>query len=117
MLSLNAQSTLGLKTFNFRVGYDPAVLQATDVIEGDSLKRNNTPSNITKNIDQASGEIAIDLLGTGANVAASVATLMFEVIATAPETSVSINTVTASGVSGQPNSLAPPAPYVITVTE
>lgn len=117
MLSLNAQSTLGLKAFNFRVGYDPAVLQAIDVIEGDSLKRNNTPSNMTKNIDQASGEIAIDLLGTGANVAANVATLMFEVIATAPETSVSINTVTTSGVSDQPNSLPPPASYVITVTE
>jgi general secretion pathway protein D len=117
MVSLNTQSTLGLKTFNFRVGFDSAVLQAIDVIEGDSLKRNNTPSNMTKNIDQAAGEVAVDLLGTGANVAASVATLMFEVIATTPETSVNINTVTTSGVSGQPSSPAPPAPFVITIPE
>lgn len=117
MVSLNTQSTLGLKTFNFRVGFDSAVLQAIDVIEGDSLKRNNTPSNMTKNIDQAAGEVAVDLLGTGANVASSVATLMFEVIAAAPETSVNINTVTTSGISGQPSSLAPPAPFVINISE
>jgi general secretion pathway protein D len=117
MVSLNTQSTLGLKTFNFRVGFDPAVLQAIDVIEGDALKRNNTPSNMTKNIDQASGEVAVDLLGTGANVAASVATLMFEVIAAAPETSLSINAITTSGVSGATSSPAAPEPYVITLAQ
>jgi general secretion pathway protein D len=117
MVSLNTQSSLGLKTFNFRVGFDPAVLQAIDVIEGDALKRNNTPSNMTKNIDQAGGEISVDLLGTGANVAASVATLMFEVVAPAPETSVRVNTITTSGVSGASSSPATPEPYVITVAQ
>jgi general secretion pathway protein D len=117
MVSLNTQSTLGLKTFNFRVGFDPAVLQAIDVIEGDALKRNNTPSNMTKNIDQAGGEVAVDMLGTGANVAASVATLMFEVIAAAPETSLSINAITTSGVSGATSSPAAPEPYVITLAQ
>jgi general secretion pathway protein D len=117
MVSLNTPSTLGLKTFNFRVGFDSAVLRAVDVIEGEAMKRNNTPSNMTKNIDQAAGEVAVNLLGTGANVAASVATLMFEVIAAAPETAVSVSAVTAAGVSGQPSSLAPPAPFVLNIPE
>jgi general secretion pathway protein D len=117
MLSLNAQSTLGLKTFSFRVGFDPAVLQAVDVIEGDALKRNNTPSNLTKNIDQAGGEISVDLLGTGANVAASFATLIFEVIAAVPESSVSISSITTTGVTGEIPSPAAPEPYVISVSQ
>lgn len=117
MVSLNTQSTLGLKSINFKVGFDSAVLQAVDVIEGDALKRNNTPSNMTKNIDQAGGEISVDMLGTGANVAASVATLMFEVVAPAPETSVRINAIATSGVSGTSSSAAVPEPYVITLVQ
>ncbi|NOU01066.1 MAG: type II and III secretion system protein [Gallionella sp.] len=117
MVSLNTQTTLGLKAFNVRVGFDPAVLQALDVIEGDALRRNNTPSNMTKNIDQASGEVVVDLLGTGANVAASLATLMFEVTAAAPETLVTVNAITASGVTGATTTPATPQPYVITVSQ
>lgn len=117
MLSLNTQSTLGLKTFSFRVGFDPAVLQAIDVIEGDALRRNNTPSNLTKNIDQAGGEISVDLLGTGANIAASFATLIFEVIAVVPESSVSISSITTTGVTGEIPPPAAPEPYVITVSQ
>jgi hypothetical protein len=72
---------------------------------------------MTKNIDQAGGEVSVELLGTGANVAASVATLMFEVVAPAPETSVRINAITTSGVSGASSSPATPEPYVITLAQ
>ncbi len=115
MLSLNSKSTLGIKTFGFRVEFDPAVLQAVDVIEGDAMKRNNTPSNLTKNINQTGGEVSVALLGTGANVAASVATMIFEVIAVVPETAVSVTAITASGVTGKATSLASPEPHIITV--
>jgi general secretion pathway protein D len=116
ILSLNTQSTLGVKTLGLQVGFDSAVLKALDVIEGDSLRRNNAPSNLTKNIDQAGGEILIDLLGSGGSGAASIVSLMFEVTAAVPETSVSINSISASGVNGEALSPVAPAPQVITVS-
>ncbi len=116
-LSLNTQSTQGVKTLALQAGFDPAVLKAVDVIEGISMKRNNALSNFTKNIDQAGGVISVDLSGTGASGSANVVTMVFEVIASVPESTVTINSITASGDSGEALAPTAPAPHVISVSQ
>ena len=64
-LTLNTSSSQGVGSMGFLVGFDPAILKAVDVVEGDFLKRGNLPSNFTKTIDQASGQILVDLSGMG----------------------------------------------------
>ena len=112
-LRLNAQSTLGMKTLGFHVAYAPAVLKAIDIVEGEALKRNNAQSTFTKNIDQASGDISVDMSGTGASGYASVVTMAFEVLSAVPESQVTISSVVASGANGEEILLTSPAPHVI----
>ncbi len=86
-LTLNTPSSQGVESLGFLVGFDPTVLRAIDVTEGDFLKQSHMPSNLSKTIDQASGQILVDLSGTGSDVAnagGSVATLVFEVIGGCP---------------------------------
>lgn len=116
-LSLNTQSAQGVKTLALQAGFDPSVLKAVDVIEGGSMKRNNALSSLTKNIDQAGGVISVDLSGAGASGSANVVTLVFEVIAAVPESSVTINSISSSGESGEALSPTAPAPHVITVSQ
>ena len=117
ILSLHSPSTQGVKTLGFQVGFDPTVLKAIDVIEGDALRRNNATSNLNKNIDQSGGSISVELSGTGSSGAAGVVSLMFEVISAASESSVTIDSTTAAGASGEAFSLTPPAPHVISASQ
>jgi general secretion pathway protein D len=112
-LRLNAQSTLGIKALGFHVVYDPAVLKAIDIVEGEALKRNNAQSTFTTNIDQASGDMAVDMSGTGASGYASVATMAFEVLSAVPESTVTISSVVASGTNGEALTPTSPMPHVI----
>jgi len=114
---LNTPSTQGAKTLGFQIGFDPAVLKPVDVIEGDALKRNNATSNLTKNIDQAGGSISIEMSGSGSSGSASVIALTFEVISAVPESSITLDSTTATGTNGETLSLTAPDPYVITVTQ
>jgi general secretion pathway protein D len=116
-LILNTPSSQGVKTLGLQFEFDPEVLKAVDVTEGDSLKRNNSESNLTKNIDQSSGNVTVDLSGAGSSGNASVVSLTFEVIAPAQGTSVSINSLTATGLKGEGLSLTAPEPHVITLTQ
>jgi general secretion pathway protein D len=112
-LRLNAQSTLGIKALGFHVVYDPAVLKAIDIVEGEALKRNNAQSTFTTNIDQASGDMAVDMSGTGASGYASVATMAFEVLSAVPESTVTVSSVVASGTNGEALTPTSPMPHVI----
>ena len=114
---LNTPSTQGAKTIGFQIGFDPAVLKPVDVIEGDALKRNNAASNLNKNIDQAGGSISVELSGTGSSGSASVIALTFEVISSVPESSLTLDSTTATGTNGETLSLTAPDPYVIAVTQ
>jgi general secretion pathway protein D len=116
-LTLNTSSSQGVKTLGLQFEFDPEVLKAIDVTEGDSLKRNSSESNLNKNIDQSSGNITVDLSGAGSTGNASVVSLAFEVIAPAQGTSVSINSSTATGLKGEGISLTAPEPHVITLTQ
>jgi len=114
---LNTPSTLGAKNIGFQIGFDPAVLKPVDVIEGDALKRNNAASNLNKNIDLAGGSISIEMSGTGSSGSASVIALTFEVISSAPESSITLDSTTATGTNGDTLTLTAPDPYVITVAQ
>jgi hypothetical protein len=79
------------------------------------MKHNNVPSSLTKNIDQAGGDITVELTGTGANATSGVVTLQFEVIATAQSTAVSVDTLTAAGINGEAVTLTVPDSHVIAI--
>jgi general secretion pathway protein D len=116
LVSLNSESIQGVKSLSFEVGFDPAILKALDIIEGTSMKQNNASSNFTKSIDQAGG-ISVELSGTGSGSPASVVTLMFEAISAGQGSPVTVNSLSAAGTSGEPYTLAVPAPYEITVSQ
>lgn len=115
-LMLNTQGLQGVGSLSFLVGYDPSVLKAVDVVEGEVPKQGNASSNFTKAIDQQSGQLLIDLAGMGGGDGnGSIATLVFEVTGTTPQSPVAISRIAATGSSGEPVMLAAPAPHSIAV--
>lgn len=119
-LTLNTQAPQGVSSLGFLVGYDPSVLKATDVVEGDFLKRGNAQSNFTKTIDQASGQILVDLSGAGqegASGSGSVVILMFEVVGAKPQSEITVSRITPAGAGGEALAFTAPAPYSIAVVQ
>ncbi len=114
-LVLNAQTLLGVKALNIHVDFDPSVLKAVDVVEGNSMKQNNTSSTLSKVIDQAGGDVTVDLTGSGSSKTGSVFTLTFEVIASAQETTVTISSIGGSMANGEAYSPNVPPAYAVTV--
>ncbi len=117
ILSVNTRSIAGVKTLGFKVGFDPSVLKATEVIEGNSMRQNNAQSNLTKQIDQAGGSVALELTGAGSSSPSSVVTLMFEVLAVAQGSSITLDSIAASGANGEALAPAAPSSHVIAVTQ
>ena len=117
-LTLNTQSTLGVKSLGFLVGFDPNVLKAVDVIEGSFLKQSNSPSKLAKVIDQASGKILIDLsseASTGASGTGSVVAIVFEVTRAASQSQITTSQILPIGTGGETLVFNAPPPYAIAV--
>jgi general secretion pathway protein D len=114
---LNTQSSHGVKSYALEVSFDPDVLKAVDVNEGDALKQNNAQARMNKNIDQTAGIITADLSGAGGSGSGNLVTLTFEVLAAAQGTSVSINSITATGSNGEGLPQNAPEPHVISLTQ
>jgi general secretion pathway protein D len=116
-LTLNTEALQGVNNLSFLVGFDPSVLKAIDVVEGNVAKQNSGPSNFTKAIDQRGGQLLIDLAGMGADGAGgSIATLVFEVAGQTPQSPIAISRISATGTGGEALTLAAPAPHFIAVT-
>jgi general secretion pathway protein D len=115
-LTLNTQAPQGVNSLGFLVGFDPAVLKATDVAEGDFMHGDNSPSNFTQTIDQASGQILVDMKGASAGGEGSVVTLTFEVTAASPQSPVTVGRINLSGTGGEALAFTAPAPHFIAVT-
>jgi general secretion pathway protein D len=113
----DAQSLQGVKTLNLHAGFDPSVLKAVDVIEGNAMKQNSASSTLSKVIDQAGGDISVDLSGSGTNRPGSIFTLTFEVVAPAQETTVTINSISGNLGNGDAYSPAVPAPFALTIAQ
>jgi len=116
-LTLNTQATQGVNSLGFLVGFDPAVLKAVDVTEGEFMRQGNLPSNFTRTIDQASGQILVDLKGAAAGGEGSVVTLMFEVAAATPQSPLTVSRITLSGTGGEALAFTAPATHFIAVTQ
>jgi len=119
-LTLNIPSSPGVESLGFLVGFDPTILKAVDVVEGNFLKQGNLPSNFTKTIDQASGQVLIDLSGAateGASTGGSVATLVFEVTAAAPQSQITVSRITSSAAGGEALAFAAPEPHTLVVAQ
>jgi general secretion pathway protein D len=119
-LTLNIPSSAAVGSLGFLVGYDPTILKVVDVVEGSLLKQNNQSSNFTKSIDQASGQVLVDLSATatdGANSGGSVATLVFEVTAAAAQSQITVSRIVSSAASGEELAFAAPEPHTLAVLQ
>jgi hypothetical protein len=110
-VSLNTQSLAGIKTLDFDVGFDPSVLKALEVNQGNAMKQNNIPSNMTKTIDQVGGDVLVKLMGSGSSSGGGIVTLTFEVIAPAQGTTVNLNSISATMENGEAQTPEAPVPY------
>lgn len=117
-LTLNTQSTLGVKSLGFLVGFDPKVLKAVDVIEGSFLKQGNAPSKLSKVIDQSTGQILVDLSSsaeTGASGSGSVIAVVFEVVRGASQSQITTSQILPLGIGNETLAFNAPPPHEIAV--
>ena len=117
-LTLNAQSAEAVRNFEFLLGFDPVALKAVEAVEGSFLKQQKVPSNFTRDINQPSGQITLELSGSaeqGAKGAGSVATITFEVLAASARSEVSVIRLSPTGASGEVLSHAPPGAHGLTL--
>ncbi|MFA6901554.1 MAG: secretin N-terminal domain-containing protein [Gallionellaceae bacterium] len=118
-LTLNTPASPGVDSMGFLVGFDPTILKALDVVEGDMPKHSNQP-NFTKAIDQASGQILVDLSAIGAgtpNAGGSVVTIVFEVTAVAAQSQISVSRITSAGAGGASLVFVAPEPHTLGVLQ
>jgi len=118
-LTLNAQSAEALSRLDLLLNFDPTVLRAIDVTEGNFLRQNNAQTTFSKAIDQAGGQILVDIAGTGpdgASGSGSAVTLSFEAIAEHPRTQITVGRAAPSAPGGGDLAATVPVPHAIAVT-
>ena len=117
-LTLSTRAAEPVRDLEFLLGFDPAALKAVEVAEGSFLKQQNLPSNFTRDINQSSGQITLELAGTGdqgAKGAGSVAAITFEVLAASAHSEISVIRVAPSGASGEALSHSAPSAHTVTL--
>ncbi|MFS2214996.1 secretin N-terminal domain-containing protein [Telluria sp. Tellsp104] len=82
-IALDAQSTQALKSLSLSLEYDPAVLRALDVTEGNFMTQSGAASQFNKDLGAGNGVVALTVASTaaGSSGAGTVATAVFEVVA------------------------------------
>lgn len=118
-VTLNTPSAEGLNSLGLLVNFDPTVLKAVDVLEGNILKQ-TAPSKFTKSIDQANGQAVVSLASTGpagGTGAGSVITMVFEATGTASPSTITVSRIVPKGSGGQELAYAAPPPYLLTVNK
>jgi general secretion pathway protein D len=119
-LTLNSRSTQGVSSLGFLLGYDPSMLKATEVVEGDFLKQGGAQPSFNKTIDQASGQIMVDMSGAGpegASGSGSVVTVVFEVIGAKAQSPITVSRIVPAGSGGEALAFTAPEPHAITVVQ
>ena len=118
-VTINTQSSQRVNTLGFLLGFDPAVLKAIDVVEGNFLKQGGAASAFTKDIDQASGQITLDLSGggnAGTSGAGSLATFVFQVIAPRPQAQITVSQFKSLGTGGEAVAFTALEPHSVDAT-
>jgi general secretion pathway protein D len=122
-VAVNAQATQAVSGIGFLVGYDPRVLKALDVVEGDFLKQAAPPPVLKKTIDPFSGQVLVSLLGAqvpgteskGATGSGSIVSVQFEVIGSAPQSRISLSRISPVAANKGSLTASPPAPLALVV--
>jgi len=117
-VTLNTQSGEAVRNLSLMVSYDPSLLKAVDAIEGTFLKQDGAAATFARDIDLASGQIALEAANTGdqgAKGAGSLAAITFEVVA-AGQSQISVARVAPSGPSGEAVNFVPPATHNVTLS-
>jgi hypothetical protein len=117
-LTLNVQSLQPVNSLGLLVSFDPGVFKAVDAVEGGFLKQDGKQSTLNKTIDQAGGQILLDLSGGGSDGVSgtgSLVTLVFEALAANPTSQIVVGRLAPSGPGGEALTATPPAPHDIAV--
>lgn len=117
-LTLSTQTAEPVRNFDLLLGFDPTALKAVDAAEGTFLKQQNLPSTFTRDINQPSGQITLELAGTGeqgGKGAGSVAAITFEVLAASERSEIAVIRAAPVGTSGEALSNTPPSPHTVTL--
>lgn len=115
-VNIDAQTAGKVTGLPFQIGFDPNVLEVVEVTEGDFLKQNNGKTVFTPNIDQAGGQVSVNITQSGADGASgkgSIAAVTFKVLAAKPLTQLTLISASPVGVSGAAIQAAPPTPYAM----
>ncbi|MFI4940505.1 MAG: secretin N-terminal domain-containing protein, partial [Burkholderiales bacterium] len=118
-LTLNTQSVLGMNNVGLMVNFDPAVFKAVNVVEGNIMQKSNIQSKLTQTINQASGQVEVNLAGRSANGATgegSVVTLTLEAIGAASQSQITLSRIEPTHAGGR-LAYSAPAPYAIAVSK
>ena len=117
-LTLNVQSLQSVSSLGLLVSFDPGVFKAIDAVEGGFLKQDGMQSTLNKTIDQAGGQILLDVSGggsDGASGAGSLVTLVFEALAANPKSQIVVGRLAPSDPAGEALTATLPAPHDIAV--
>jgi general secretion pathway protein D len=117
-LALNVKSVQAMARLDLLVTFNPEVFRALDVVEGGFLQQTNTPFVLSKVIDQASGQIQLDITGSGPDGASgtgTLVTLVFEAIEANPNSQIVLGRLAPTGPGGAALTATAPDPHVVTV--
>jgi general secretion pathway protein D len=117
-LALHVNAQQAVNRLDLTLSFDPQLLQAVEASEGGFLQQGPAPLVMVRNIDQASGQIQLQLAARGSegvSGAGALVTVTFEALAPAAGTPVALSRVIASGPAGEALPATPPAPHVVRV--
>lgn len=116
-VTLNTRTGDAVRNLNLMISYDPALLKAVDAVEGTFLRQGGPGSTFNREIDQGSGQIAVDAANGGDKGAiggGTLTTITFEVLA-AGQAQIGVASVAPSGPSGEAVNFVPPAAHNVTL--
>jgi general secretion pathway protein D len=112
-VAVYAQTGGAVASIPLKVAFDPAALQVVDVSGGDFLKGHNANALFKSNLNQASGQVSVDISQApgqaGIGGQGSLAVITFKAIAANPEVPITLSgsALTATG-DDVPITLPPP---------
>ncbi|MDB5811735.1 MAG: hypothetical protein JWN94_3857 [Betaproteobacteria bacterium] len=113
-LTLVAKAEDAVRNLGMQISFNPEALKAVEVVEGSLLKQQKVTSTFTRDINQRSGQIGVELTGAGeqgAKGTGSVAAITFEVVAASAISDITVTRVDASAISGDALDTGSPPVY------
>lgn len=98
--------------------FDPKVLEATEVTEGDFLKQENGTTNFSQRIDRHSGQVFATVTRSGKDGAAqpgNVVAIAFKALSAASRSSIQVTAIAPIGINGRAVNATPPSPLSLSV--